>query len=135
MTKFIKNNYRTINIIILCICIYIFCLPIISKLLEAIFPGLTYCPFLAITGKPCPLCGGTRFIEGIPKHLNDIKYFLNVFGLILIIIICEFIFRIINVNKKEFTKKYMEKDIIIHIILISLFFLYEIIYVFLILKE
>jgi len=119
----------------LCICIYIFCLPIISKLLEIVFPGLTYCPFLAMTGKPCPLCGGTRFIEGIPKHLNDISYFINVFGLFLIIIIGEFIYRIINVLKKEYTEKYIKKDIVIHIILISLFFLYELIYVLLILRE
>ncbi len=115
--------------------IYIFCLPIVSKLLEFIFPGLTYCPFLAMTGKPCPLCGGTRFIKGIPKHLNDGRYFLNVFSIFLIVILIDFVFRIINICKKEYKEKSVKKDFIIHIVLLGLFFLYEIIYVFLILKR
>ena len=134
MIKFIKNNYKTMNIIALCLCIYIFCYPIISKIIESIIPGLTYCPFLAITGKPCPLCGGTRFVEGIPKHLNDIKYFLNFFGFLMLFISFEFIFRIITLFKKEITDKYMNLDILIHIIVISAIIIYELVYVILILQ-
>ncbi len=128
MIKWIKKNYKIMNILMLCLCIYAFFLPIISKILEKILPGLTRCPFLMITGKPCPLCGGTRFIEGLPNVFKDITYIFNFFGIVIIIILIEFIFRIINLCKKEHSDKLMNIDIIIHIILVCTFFLYEIIY-------
>ena len=100
-----------------------------KKILEKILPGLTRCPFLTITGKPCPLCGGTRFIEGMPNVFKDITYIFNFFGIVMIVILLEFIFRIINLCKKEHSNKLMNIDIIIHIILVCAFFLYEIIYI------
>lgn len=115
--------------------IYFIFYPIFSKIIEKVIPGLTYCPFLAMTGKPCPFCGGTRFVEGIPKHINDINYFLCFFGFLIIVIVIELIFRVINLFKKEFKDKYINLDIIFHIILISIIVIYEIVYIILILKS
>ena len=129
MEQLIKKNYKTINIIILSLCIYIFCLPITSQLIEKVFPRLTQCPFLLITGKPCPLCGGTRYIQNLPNVFKDITYIFNFFGVCIIIFLIEIIFRIINLFKNNFSDKYINIDLLIHIILIIGFILYEIIYI------
>lgn len=131
MIKGIKNNYKIINIIMLLFCIYIFCFPLISKILESISPTLTLCPFLATTGKPCPLCGGTRFIAGIPNALitGKIAYILNFFGIVIIIVVLEFIFRIINLFKRNYSNIMINIDIIVHILLIIGLIIYETVYI------
>lgn len=131
MIKGIKKNYRIINIIIFIFCIYVFSFPLVSKLLGMISPKLTLCSFLAITGKPCPLCGGTRFIKGLPNAIinKNIYYMFNFFGIFIIIMFLELTFRTINLFRKNFSEKFKNIDIIVHFILILALATYEIIYV------
>ncbi|MBN1623473.1 MAG: DUF2752 domain-containing protein [Clostridia bacterium] len=53
------RSYKIISVIILAMCVYFFLLPLISPLMEKLFPGLWTCPFLRITGHECPFCGIT----------------------------------------------------------------------------
>lgn len=124
--KDIKSNYKTINITILCICIFILLLPEVLSILEKISPVLTKCPYLILTGKPCPLCGGTRFIKNIKNSFNNLSYFLNFFGIVIILLLFEIIFRIINILKKEYSNKLIKIDIIIHILVFVVYIIYGI---------
>lgn len=122
----IKNNYKTINIIILCICILVLLLPEVLSILEKISPVLTKCPYLELTGEPCPLCGGTRFIKNIKNYFNDISHFFNLFGIIITIIIFEIIFRVINIFKKKYSNKLIKIDIAFHILIYIVYVIYGI---------
>ena len=126
----LKKDYKAINIIILCICLYLlFLFPIVSKVLENISPTLTACPFLRLTGKPCPLCGGTRFLSNIKNVFNDITYIFNFFGLVILIIFLEIVFRIINIVKKEKRDSIIKFDIITHIVLVISYVVYAIYFI------
>lgn len=127
--KDIKSNYKTINITILCICIFILLLPEVLRILERISPVLTKCPYLALTGKPCPLCGGTRFIKNIKNSFNDLSYFCNFFGIIIIIILFEMIFRIINILKTKYSSKLVKIDIVFHILIFIAYIIYGICFI------
>lgn len=129
MLREIKKNYKIINIVILCICILILLLPIVLQMLEHISPVFVKCPYLQLTGKPCPLCGGTRFIKNIGNAIDDLSYFLNFFGIIIIIVILEIIFRTINIIKKEYKKSVIRIDIILHIIIFITYTSYEILFI------
>ena len=125
------KNYKTINIVILCINIYLlFILPLVSGLLERISPALTKCSYLQITGKPCPLCGGTRFLRNIGNAFSDISYLFNIFGFILLLLVIEMIFRIINLKKKKYNDSFIKFDIILHCLLLISYILYSIFYIF-----
>lgn len=124
--KEIKKNYKIINIVILCICILILLLPIVLQILEQISPVFVKCPYLQLTGKPCPLCGGTRFIKNIGNAIDDLSYFLNFFGIIIIIVILEIIFRTINIIKKKYKESVIKIDIILHIIIFIIYISYDI---------
>lgn len=124
--KEIKSDYKIINIVILCICILIIWLPKVLQILEYVSPVFVKCPYLQLTGKPCPLCGGTRFIKNIGSAINNPSYFLNFFGVIIIIIIMEIIFRTINIIKKEYKESVIKIDIILHIIIFITYVSYEI---------
>lgn len=127
--KDIKNNYRTINIVILCISIFILLLPVVLSMLEKISPVLTRCPYLELTGKPCPLCGGTRFIKNIKNSFNDLSYFLNFFGIIISIVVFQIVFRTINIFKKEYSDRLIKTDIIVHILIYIAYTIYEICFI------
>ena len=45
-----------------------------------ISPILTTCVYQNVTGRPCPLCGGTRFISGIKDNLFNLSYYNCPFG-------------------------------------------------------
>ena len=128
MFNYIKKNYKAVNIVFLVLSCYVILFPIISMPMLYVFPDLAICPFLRMTGRPCPLCGGTRYIVGIPQNLTNIKYFLHPFSAMIAFIIFEFIFRIYNLIKKKNSLKLVKIDIIIHIIAIILFFTYEILF-------
>lgn len=127
--KWTKNNYKIINITALFLGIYVLIFPIILSILEKNIEGITKCPYLALTGKPCPLCGGTRFIKNIGNSINDLSYFLNFFGVIVIIVILEIIFRIINIIKNEHKDIIIKIDVFVHIIMFILYTIYEICYI------
>jgi len=130
IVNFIKKNYIYVNITFLLLTIYIILFPIISIPIKTIFPQFNECTYLRITGKPCPLCGGTRYIQNLPKVFTDITYLYHPFGIIIIFIFCESIYRIYNIftRKKEKTKRYIEIDIFIHLLVLICLSLYEIIF-------
>ncbi len=129
--KIIKKNYIYINIafMLLAICVILF--PFFSKILEKINPLLVRCPYLMMTGKPCPLCGGTRYISGLFNVFKDIRYLFHPFGIIIIVVISELIFRIYNIVSKKHEKsdRYIKIDIIISAFIIICFFTYEIVFI------
>ena len=131
ITKFIKKNYIYVNISLLILIIYVILFPIISIPLNTAFPQFSICPYLRITGRPCPLCGGTRYIAGLYKVFSDITYLFNPFGIMMLIIVCDGIFRIYNIvtRKKEKDTKYVDRDINIHVFLLNIFNIYEIVYI------
>ncbi len=131
--KKIEKNYIYINITFLILSIYVIFFPIISEAIQKIIPQFGRCPYLMLTGKNCPLCGGTRYIKNLPEALNDITYLFNPFGIIIIAVMFEIIFRSINIIKCKNTKqKSLEKtikfDIILHSIEIIGLILYEILF-------
>lgn len=84
-----------------------------------------------MTGQPCPLCGGTRYIENIPQVFNDITYLFNPFGVMIIVIILETFIRIFNfilIKKNKITDRIVKLDMIYHFIIFISFILYEILY-------
>lgn len=127
---FIKKNYIYVNITLLLFTIYIILFPIIATPIKAIFPQFNECTYLRTTGKPCPLCGGTRYIQNLPKAWEDITYLFHPFGIIILFIIGENLFRIYQIltRKQEKTKKQVEIDLLIHLIALLTFSLYELIF-------
>ena len=129
--SYLKKNYIYVNIVFLIFAIYIILFPIISIPINRIFPQFGMCPYLSITGRPCPLCGGTRYIANFPMVFKDITYLLHPFGIMMIVIFCEIIFRIYNLLtiKKEKNKEIISKDLDIHVFLLNIFNIYEIVYI------
>lgn len=130
MIKFIKKNYDYINITIISLCgyaiIYVFG---ISRMLEKYFPDFIKCVYLQYTGKPCPLCGGTRYIRNIAEAFNDISYLFNFFGFVVIVFVFEVLFRIILLlNKKEKNNKIIFTDILVHSLILIVYFIYIVIF-------
>lgn len=131
--KRVKKNYMYIHITMLLLCIYVIFYPFISNILSKINPNLVKCAYLTMTGKPCPLCGGTRYFANIGNTFNDPTYLLSPFGIIAIIIIFEIIYRIIAIiytKKKENIKRFVIIDIIIHAIIFIAFIAYEITFIY-----
>lgn len=130
---FLKKNYIYVNITILLLTIYVILFPYVAIILEKIDPRLVQCPYLRATGRPCPLCGGTRYIAGLSTVFKDITYLFNPFGIIVIVIFLETIFRIYNIVsiKKEKNYKYVKIDLYISIFLFLCFTLYEIVFIIL----
>jgi len=126
-----KKHYIYLNIVSLLLSIYVMFFPFISKMLTKLIPQFGVCPYLKMTGNPCPLCGGTRYIEGIGQALKDPTYLLHPFGVIIICVVLELIFRVIILikrNKLNKLNKIIKYDIIIHSILLILFIGYEIMF-------
>ena len=126
--NFIKKNYIYFNIIFLLLVIYIILFPIIEIPIKQVFPQFNECYYLKITGKPCPLCGGTRYIKNLPNLFTDITYLFHPFGVIMIIVFIEGIYRIYNIitRKKEKSTRWIKIDILIHLLLVVCFAIYEI---------
>ena len=130
--KKLKENYMYINIVFLILCIYIIFYPFFAQVLEKIFPALLQCPYKEMTGMPCPLCGGTRYIANIGTIFHDITYLFNFFGIFMICVFIEIISRIyiiIRIKRKKNIDTILKIDIIWHILLIIAFASYEIIYI------
>lgn len=126
----IKKNYIYVNITFFLLTIYIILFPIIAIPIKSIFPQFNECTYLKMTGKPCPLCGGTRYIQNLPKAFSDITYLFHPFGIIMLVIVGESIFRMYHIitRKKKKSKTYIELDVIIHLFIFVCFVSYEIIF-------
>lgn len=128
--NFIKKNYIYVNLTFLILTIYIILFPIIAIPIKAIFPLFNECTYLRVTGKPCPLCGGTRYIQNLPNAFQDITYLCHPFGVIMLFVLGESIYRIYQIatRKKEKTEKQIEIDILIHLIALTCLFIYELVF-------
>lgn len=136
-----ERYYIILSFTLLLMSLYVVFFPFFSKILNLINPNLTVCPFLKLTGNPCPLCGGTRYIEGLGTVFSDITYLFHPFGFIMITIFIEIIYRFglllfyflkrkkVNSKDTQILKNintFILVDSIIHAILVILFFTYEI---------
>lgn len=132
VNKKIYRNYIYMNGILLVLSIYVIFFPFIANIMTSIFPYFNQCAYLTMTGKPCPLCGGTRYIANLGQSIKDIRYLFHPFGIIVIFIFLETIFRIANLiwlyQKKEVSKKIIIIDAIIHVIALLSLITYEIIF-------
>lgn len=128
--NFVKKNYIYVNITFLLFSIYIILFPIISMPIKKIFPLFGQCTYLRVTGRQCPLCGGTRYIQNLPRVFENITYLFHPFGIIIICILLEIVYRIYNLvtKRQEKTEKYIKIDIIVHLIELITLALYEIIF-------
>ena len=130
--KLNKRNYIYLSITMLMLSLYIVFFPFFAKILNGISPNFTKCVYRFITGKPCPLCGGTRFIAGIKENLTNISYFNYFFGYMIIFIFFEIIFRIfciIYTSISKDIKKLVVFDIVIHLLCFILFITYEVLFI------
>ena len=124
MIKFIQKNYKTLCVVFLLLAVFVILFPLIAKLIQLVIPQYGICPYLTITGKPCPLCGGTRYIENLPQAISNPSYLLHPFGAMMITILLELIYRIIALIKKWDNYYLVAVDFIIHIIITILFYTY-----------
>lgn len=127
--NFLKKNYMNISIVFFVLAVYVILFPVISKFLTAIFPTLGVCPYLVMTGKPCPLCGGTRYIANLGQALQNPKYLCHPFGIMVLFVAFELLFRIfcfIQIKRKKPLDKIVLFDLVIHILAFTSFILYEI---------
>ncbi len=127
----IKKNYMTLNILVLGMITYIAFYPLISSLIQKVIPQFGKCTYLATTGKPCPLCGGTRYFANIFEAFQHIDYLWHPFGFMAIILFLEFIFRIKNIidlkREKDCTRT-IKIDTVTSTLIVIAFFTYEILF-------
>ena len=128
MIKFIQKNYKTLNVVFLLLAVYVILFPLITKIIQLAIPQFGICPYLSMTGKPCPLCGGTRYIANLPQEISNPTYLLHPFGAMMIVIFIELIYRTIALIKKWNNYTLVKIDFIIHAIITTMFFLYMIIF-------
>lgn len=132
MIKYLEKNYMAISVTFLLLAVYVILFPFISKGIEFISPTLTECAYRKATGKNCPLCGGTRYMRGLGQVFTNPSYLLHPFGFMMMGIAFELLFRTIciyRIKKGKKLKGIIIFDIIIHVIIATLFFGYEITFV------
>lgn len=126
----LQRNYIYINWLFLGLSIYVIFFPIISAYVSSILPGLLQCPYKTLTGSPCPLCGGTRYFANLTQIFQNPSYLLHPFGIMTIAIVIEFFYRCICLGiwykKKRIPIYIIRIDIVIHVIELLAFILYEI---------
>lgn len=131
ISKVLQKNYIYINAIMLFLALYIILFPIISIHIKKVVPQFNECTYLRLTGNPCPLCGGTRYIQNLPQNILNPSYYLNPFGFIMICVFLEIILRLYNfkqIKKKEISEIRVLIDIFIHMLLLIFLIIYEIIF-------
>ena len=82
-----NKNYMYLNKTMVGLAIYVIFFPFMASIIEKINPEILVCPYLKMTGNPCPLCGGTRYFRGLGKVLTDPSYLLHPFGVMAIVIL------------------------------------------------
>lgn len=126
----LEKNYMYFNITFFLLAIYVIFFPLIAKVLNWISPVLTKCPYKEMTGNPCPLCGGTRYIARLSEVFQNPSMLLHPFGFIILFVIFNLIFRIFNIfyikRGGKQIKKIMIADAIILGIAFLLFLIYEV---------
>ena len=123
-----EKNYIYLNIVFLLLSLYVILFPFFIIPLKAIIPSFGLCPYLRMTGNPCPLCGGTRYFADIFQIFKDPYYLINPFGVIMLCVVFEVIFRLWLLIRKRYTRRCMIFDIVYHFFILILFFIYEIIF-------
>lgn len=128
-----KKIYLNFNYTILFFAIYIISYPIVSKIIGIFFPFLSKCIYKELTGRPCPLCGGTRYIANLKNVFSDPSIILQPFGIIMLFVFFNLIFRIwcIYYIKKDGKniKNIIISDFILLLTVVIVFFTYEILFI------
>lgn len=128
-----KKIYLNFNYTILFFAIYIISYPIVSKIIGIFFPFLSKCIYKELTGRPCPLCGGTRYIANLKNVFSDPSIILKPFGIIMLFVFFNLIFRIwcIYYIKKDGKniKNIIIADFIMLLTVVIVFFTYEILFI------
>lgn len=128
-----KKIYLNFNYTILFFAIYIISYPIVAKIIGIFFPFLSKCIYKELTKKPCPLCGGTRYIKNLKYVFRDPSTLLQPFGIIMLFVFFNLIFRIVCIYYIKKDGKNVKNIIIVDFILLLIvaivFFIYEILFV------
>lgn len=125
----IKNkSYIYMNITLVCVSIYVIFFPLFANVLSWISPALVRCPYLRVTGNPCPLCGGTRFLANWREIFHDPTYLFQPFGYMILYVLGSLIFRIIVLRyaskKGEIPRWVILLDIVVNAIAAMLYIVY-----------
>jgi len=128
--------YKVINGVIILYILTIILLPLFNEIVFSTNTQIWQCPYLRITGKPCPFCGITRDIKSIMCFIaslgNDNIYLLNKISLpLLLTIFIEVIIRffiLIKLSNIKVPYSLIIVDIIIHSFLLITLFMYIIIF-------
>jgi hypothetical protein len=129
MYKLFKKNYKTVNLITLSFCIYLFIYPLIAKVLDTVTPGITDCAFKKITGIPCPFCGGTRYLTSLKNVFNDPSVLNSPFTIIIGLLIIQLIIKIYTtINRDKLSDNFKKFDFIFTLSIIFYILLYVTIY-------
>ncbi len=125
MKFFLIKCYCPLNFTLLGLSIYAITFPLTSFFLEHIYPHLNKCAYKELTGNDCPLCGGTRFFSDILTNGLTLNHLTSIFGFFFIILLLEFISRIILIIKnKKLTKKIFIIDLIWHLFILLSYIIY-----------
>ncbi|MHC4394880.1 MAG: DUF2752 domain-containing protein [Planctomycetota bacterium] len=131
-----KNNtdserltYRIINWVVLGLMLYLVALPFLSPLLEKCFPSVWgVCPYLKLSGKPCPLCGGTRAVGALLCGNFHRAVSLNPLSILAVpLILSEAIFRALLLCSHISPRScplLVRTDILTHVLLTGIFICY-----------
>lgn len=65
--RYNAGAYRSVNLVLLGLAAGGLVWPVLSLPLSRFVPGLWVCPYLALFGRPCPLCGLTRGIAAVMR--------------------------------------------------------------------
>ncbi len=124
----LSNNYNIINITLLGFCLFILFFPLLSVVLERIFPALWICPYKNITGSACPFCSITTDFWYVYTNLNfnGIKNKLSI--IVIIFITFELFLRLFIQFLKNYVIKYIIRiiisDILLHTVSFVIFLIY-----------
>lgn len=124
-----RQTYRIVNWVVLGLMLYLVSLPFSSPLFEKCFPSVWgVCVYRELTGRLCPLCGGTRAMGAVLRgdfhtavSLNPLSIFAVFF------ILSEGIFRALLLylhTAQQPSSLLVRMDILIHVLLGGVFVCY-----------
>lgn len=129
--KSIIKHYIAINITFIFMALYFINLPMISSIITTYTPIEVTCPFNELTGDDCPYCGITSEIDVLQNSTNETKVSNGISLGTFIYYFCyaEILIRLVLIllqYLKKVPKFIIYVDCLIHSLLLSAFFIYNI---------
>lgn len=119
------RTYRTVNLVILGLLLYVLFFSLISPYMERIFPTLWRCNYKALTGEQCPFCGLTgdmrNYLFAGRQHAPINPYFPEYARLYLGILLLRTVF--IIASFRYGSKHLPQLDAIVHLVFLLTVFL------------